>query len=406
MNMQSFYFRLSYILIALFFFACSNYEGFNSSEWEKKRDYLPIDDTEYPYAGIPRIVIETENFRQIRDRETEIPAKLQIWGEKAPESDVIDLTIRGRGNITWLYPKPSYAIKFNQKQAFLGMPKAKKWVMLANYRDRTLIRNALAFEIARQTSQKWVPQGKFADVFLNKRFIGNYYICEKIEAKQTRLNLSTNDFLLEFDTHFDSEYKFVSYYKKLPVNIKYPNSLTQESFSYIHAYIDSIECVLYKDCKNTDIRKFIDLQSLASYWIVQEVTQNLEITYPKSVYAYKDSILQFGPVWDFDWQTFTSKKKGLGAKDALWLKPLRENKNFRNIVRSEWDNCKKRLSNLIVFIDSLADYIKISNEQNTNRWRTSISDDLAGDEDLSTDSAIQLMKNVYLNRLNELDSLF
>ena len=40
----------------------------------------------------------------------------------------------------WNYPKKPYAIKFNEKQSFLDMPKAKKWVMLANYKDRTLIR--------------------------------------------------------------------------------------------------------------------------------------------------------------------------------------------------------------------------------------------------------------------------
>ena len=86
--------------------------------------YLPIDDTEYPYAGIPRIVIVTENYREIRDRETEIPAKLQVWGEHAPESEILDLTIRGRGNTSWTdMPKKSYKIEFIQKQSLLGMPK-------------------------------------------------------------------------------------------------------------------------------------------------------------------------------------------------------------------------------------------------------------------------------------------
>ena len=57
----------------------------DASSSSKVIDYLPLNDTEYPYAGIPRIVIETENNREIKDCETEIPAKLQIWGEKAPE---------------------------------------------------------------------------------------------------------------------------------------------------------------------------------------------------------------------------------------------------------------------------------------------------------------------------------
>lgn len=66
-----------------------------------------------PYAGIPRIVIETENRRAIKDRETEIPARLQIWGEMAPKSEIMELTIRGRGNSSWTgMPKKSYKIEF------------------------------------------------------------------------------------------------------------------------------------------------------------------------------------------------------------------------------------------------------------------------------------------------------
>ena len=54
------------------------------NEPESNPDYLTIDDSEYPYADIPRLVIETEDFTQIRDRFTEIPAKLQIYGKDPP----------------------------------------------------------------------------------------------------------------------------------------------------------------------------------------------------------------------------------------------------------------------------------------------------------------------------------
>ena len=328
------------------------------------KKYLPLDDSEYPYAGIPRIVIETENHQAIKDRETEIPAKLQIWGENAPESEIMDLTIRGRGNTTWKYPKKPYAIKFNEKQKFLGMPKAKKWIMLANYRDRTLIRNALALETARKTNQKWTPQGRFADVFLNNKFIGNYYICEKIEVKKNRLELSQNSYLLEFDIKYDETYKFKTAYKKLPTNIKYPNTLSDSQFQDIQNYIDTIECSLYGDCKIDEITDYINLKSLASFWIVQEIAQNWETLHPKSVYAYKDSILNFGPVWDFDWQTFTNKKKGFCAKYALWFYALSKKNVFREEIQKEWASYKEKSINLVRFIDSLANYTKMSNEMN------------------------------------------
>ena len=373
----------------------------------KTIDYLPIDDSEYPYAGIPRIVIETENHQAIKDRETEIPAKLQIWGEKAPESEIMDLTIRGRGNASWSYPKKPYAIKFKEKQDFLGMPKAKKWVMLANYRDRTLIRNALALELARKTSLKWTPSGKFVDVFLNRKFIGNYYICEKIEVKKNRLELDDNGFLIEFDTYYDEEHKFKTSFKNLPANIKYPKELSDNNqLDYIRNYIDTIECNLYGNCDFIDIQQYLNLQSLAFFWIIQELAQNEEMYWPKSVFVYKDSILNFGPVWDFDWQTFTSTKTGLRNKNKFWIDSLKKRKYFSDIVKKEWNTYKKDFIESTNFIDSIAAYTYISNEANHKLWPINISSYYCGDEKEDFYKSIELLKSTLLNRISELDRLF
>ena len=85
----------------------------SSSSKKTYPDSFKPNDKEYPYANIPRIVIYTENQQKIEDRETEIPAKLQIWGKKEAESEILDLTIRGRGNTSWTsMPKKSYKIAF------------------------------------------------------------------------------------------------------------------------------------------------------------------------------------------------------------------------------------------------------------------------------------------------------
>ena len=72
---------------------CSSSQAKSSSSKKSYPDSFKPNDKEYPYANIPRIVIYTENKQKIKDRETEIPAKLQIWGEKESESEVLDLTI-------------------------------------------------------------------------------------------------------------------------------------------------------------------------------------------------------------------------------------------------------------------------------------------------------------------------
>ena len=85
-------------------------------------DYWPLDDSEYPYADLPRIVIETKNFAGIRDRETVHPSLLQIYGESGPESEVLELTVHGRGNSSFKMPKYGLKLEFADKLALLGMP--------------------------------------------------------------------------------------------------------------------------------------------------------------------------------------------------------------------------------------------------------------------------------------------
>jgi hypothetical protein len=403
------------IIIGFLLCACSNSDGVdyanyaenttNSEEyWNTKVDYLPLDDTEYPYAGIPRIVIETENHQEIKDRETEIPAKLQIWGKTAPESEVMDLTIKGRGNSTWTYPKKPYTIKFSKKQAFLGMPKAKKWVMLANYRDRTLIRNAIALEIARKTSQNWVPQGRFADVFFNDTFIGNYYICEKIEVTENRLNLNSNGYLLEFDKHYDEEFQFRTSIGEYPTIIKFPKNPTDEQFQTIQTFINNfIESVHYQyENKHININSFVD------YFIVNEIAQNSEIQSPKSFFSYIDNKgnLTAGPVWDFDYGTFTASKRGLRNIYGFLYKDFISNNSFKNQILLQWDNYKKTIPFILDYIDSLSNNLKVSNDYNHLLWPITYSYGLVGDENESYETAIIMLKNTLEARIKELDMLF
>ena len=371
-------------------------------------DDLTLDDTEYPYAGIPRIVIETKNHRGINDRETEIPAKLQIWGENAPESEVTDLTIRGRGNLTWWLPKRPYTITFKEKQSFLGMAEAKKWVLLANYLDRTLIRNAVAFEIAKKTNLEWTPSGKFAEIFLNGKFLGNYFICEKVQINKNRLNISKDSYLLEFDVNYDEDYKFKTSIKDLPIYIKNLDEPSEAQIAYITAYIDTIECILYRNCRNVAIENYLDLQSFVDYLIVNELTENSEALYPKSVFMYKDTgLLKAGPVWDFDWGTFIERKvNGWKNDNALWYSALLNNQSFRKRIQDNWTQYKNSLKQIPQFIDSLADYIKESNDRNIVLWPISIQSQDFPDKDKSFSEAIAMMKHTYSTRIAKLDSLF
>lgn len=107
--------------------------------------------------------------------------------------------IKKRGNSTAQSPKRPYNIKFDEKVDFLGMGKAKKWVLLSNPFDPTLIRNKLIYDLASNLSFAFSPKSYFIDVWLNDVFMGNYQISEKIEFQKNRIPYSTEngDFLFE-----------------------------------------------------------------------------------------------------------------------------------------------------------------------------------------------------------------
>ena len=165
----------------------------NSASENAYPESFKPNDKEYPYANIPRIVIYTENQQKIKDRETEIPAKLQIWGKKEAESEIMDLTIRGRGNSSWEMPKKSYKIEFAKKQALLGMPKDKDWALIANYADKTLMKNYLMYHLSTKLGAYYSPRCEFAELYLNKNYLGVYLLTETIKIGKNRVNISKDN---------------------------------------------------------------------------------------------------------------------------------------------------------------------------------------------------------------------
>ena len=163
---------------------------------------------------------------------------------------------------------------------------------------------------------------KFAEVFLNGKYIGCYFVCEKIEVKKNRLELSSKSYLLEFDTHYDADYKFRTSINDLPVNIKYPKEIDDSSFSFIQNYIDSIETVLQQKATSLEYLEYINQESFADYLIVYAMANNSEPMMPKSVFMHKDGEgkLNAGPVWDFDYATFNIEKTGISNRNSAIFK--------------------------------------------------------------------------------------
>jgi hypothetical protein len=359
-----------------------------------------------------------------------IPLKTQDWlGETkikiyrtdgTVDFECTDANIRIRGNSTSNYPKKPYALKLEKKASLLGMSKHKRWALLANWMDRTLIRNSTALFLAKQTGLAWTPSGEFVEVMLNGKHIGNYFLCEQIKIDENRVNINemaptdvegdaiTGGYLLELDVNYDEVNKFKSEKKNLPYMIKEPDEddLNQAQFDYIVDYVNRFERMLYLDAafQAGKFREYIDEDSFIDQWFVFELTQNSEIGHPKSCYMYKDKggKMFAGPVWDFDWGTFMPGATGYKARDAMYYGRLFADKQFCERVKERWAELKPKLKHVLAHIDEEAELLAESDEKNIALWP--ISSRVNGDETMSYTQAVARLRSAFEERIKWLNT--
>ena len=125
--------------------------------------------------------------------------------------------------------------------------KAKKWTLIPNYSDKTLLRNLLAFEMSRQMGMTYTPYGTAVDVLLNGEYKGCYQLCDQVEINKNRVNITemtpndnqgsalTGGYLIEVDAYANQEISWFKSAKGNPVTIKSPDDdeITANQKQYI-----------------------------------------------------------------------------------------------------------------------------------------------------------------------------
>ena len=287
-------------------FCCISLAACYWAEPENDPDNLPMDDSEYPYAGLPRIVIETEVFAGVRDRETEIPSHLQIYGEKSPESEVYELTVRGRGNSSFKMPKYGMKLEFKDKVKLFGMPKSRDWALIANFGDKTHLRNYMMTRLSEWLGAKYTPKMQFVEVYLNRKYMGLYLLSETIKVAKNRVNIDENDttFLVEKEDSqkFDPPYILTdnNYY----YHIKSPKNPSPETEDLLLDHLNAFENFMMNQYihKRKDVLDWLDIDDYVLYYWVHEYSKNEDGNYARSVFFTwkKGEPIHFGPLWDFD----------------------------------------------------------------------------------------------------------
>ncbi len=337
---------------------------------------------------------------------------------------------RLRGNSTQNYPKLPFALKFDEKVGPQGMPTDKRWELLANWMDRTMLRNAVALDVAHRTADAqpdglgWNPRGMSIELVINGRHVGNYYLVEKVKIDADRIDIrdcyedvvddgnanptvADCGYLLEFDDAMDEVNCFRTG-RGLPVMFKDEVPANGDIFNAVKAKVESIEANLEAGDYEAAY-ELLDINSVIDYFLVQELTFNNEYKHPKSVYMYMDGDgkLTAGPVWDFDWQTFIipDQVRAYGgnyvdqlrnvdewlyggsklaertfpifgeydyANDMpyMWYPLLFKDAAFRSKVQERWNSIYPVLLQVSDEIDRLAEQNRVSDRFNSAMWPT------------------------------------
>lgn len=379
-----------------------------------------------PAAGRDLPVIRITASAPVVDTDTWVAGTIRIEGNGGfDDLPVMATEVKGRGNSTWNWEKKPYALKLSKKTEILGMPKHKRWCLIANYMDRTLMRNRVAHYIASATSLRWTPRTRYAEVYFNGKYLGNYLVVEQIKIDENRLDIDeltdadnegdalTGGYLLEMDTYFDEVNKFRSSYSDMPVNIKSPDGLiTGAQFQYIRRYFNEADNLLF-DKDYRDPAAMFDITSFIDYWIVNELMGNQEIKHPKSFYIHKPrgGKLTAGPIWDFDYGTLTlaEAETWMVKETNVWYARLFTSRAVRRQARERWEALYPFLAAVPAYIEAQRDYISDSARRNLGIWPDIDLDDQEvkfpnGDETLTFEQAVARLKTSYEMRLRWLDA--
>jgi hypothetical protein len=302
----------------------------------------------------------------------------------------------------------------------------------------------------------YATRSRYCEVVVNNEYQGIYLLTEKIKIDNNRVNIAKLDpgdnsgnnltggymFKNDYYTSDDSWHSNYSPVEKPGADVYYiyydpkPTELTLNQKNYLRDYVNSFESTLYSSDftdRQTGYRAYLDVNSFIDYFIVGEVTRNVD-TYKKSRYFYKDrdsrsGLIHSGPVWDFDWawKNITENCINFNQTDGsgwayeinqcdawpvppTWEVRLLQDKNFMNNIHDRYFLLRKNilsLSHLNHIIDSVATLLDEAQQRHYQKWQIlgiNVGTPEWGDQPLTYSGEIVKFKSWINTRLEWLDS--
>lgn len=399
----------------------------------------------YQITNLPTVVINTKGAQEVTSKEEELSSVVYIVSEEGKKLLATEKTgVRGRGNASWNFPKKPYRLKFDEKQQLLDAPaKAKKWTLINNYGDKTLMRNILAFELSRRFGLAYTPYCHPVDVVLNGEYRGCYQLCDQIEVNKNRVNITemepedvtlpelSGGYLIEVDAYASTEASHFYSTLGTPVTIKSPDDedIVNAQTRYITDYFNRMENAVFASNfadPETGYRRYLDLDSFLKHFMVGEMSGNTDTYW--SVYMTKDRESDkffTGPVWDFDiafdndqrtypieaHTDYIFASKGSVASEAMRRmvnRIVKEDDGVRQRLLELWSEARNTKgideTSLLEYVDKTVELLNESQKLNFLRWnilseRVHENPQASG----SYEGEVAIVKNFIRKRLPQMD---
>ena len=363
-----------------------------------KRMKKVIDSMKMVAAELPRVYIKASSG--VVDSYSD--AEIMIVDTQGKEhTGNTPATVKLRGNSTRGAPKKPYTVKFETGISILGMEKSKKWVLLANAFDKTMLRNKMAFDFAQRLNFAYSPEGVFVEVYLNNKYRGLYLLTEAVNEGKNRVNINVDagDFLFEHETtREEAGYTYIATKRDMRFKIVEPKSASPEQIVSVRKYLFDIErAIESKDIKQ--ISRYIDVPSFVDFYAMMELFKDVDGWFSSMFFYLKNGIMHAGPVWDFDlscgnaskyvdedkYRTYCNVRGfGTGSGDSAdgiwmrygWLDLLMDCDEFYELVKKRYLELQPYIVNLYSDnelgknqIDRLIDENRAAIERNNEIWQ-------------------------------------
>ncbi len=259
---------------------------------------------------VPQITVETETGEGISLEKSDGYVSARISIEDIDGTVLTgDILFKVRGNTTALswVEKKSFAFKFAEKTDVLGMGKGKKWVVIANTFDPTLLRNYLAFETAAELEIPYTSDHRFVELRLDGSFLGSYVLFEPVQqgADRVDLDIKSNggmkDFLVEYETEKAMSYPDKTYF--IADTHRFiasdPDQPDDRQLSYMQETLSDVIRTL-REGTEARIAEKTDVSSFVKYYLLNEYFKPFDFGVSSVFFYYKDGKLYAGPPWDYD----------------------------------------------------------------------------------------------------------